>query len=87
MTMMMMMVDDDVDEDDEATDNDDEDDASKRYSHSLRVVLTPLMLEGGSRPVTKCNQRCTMCTAHQQHAKEAELSNIHYYCHVAVRKN
>ena len=79
--------DDDVDEDDEATDNDDEDDVSKRYSHSLRVVLTPLMLEGGSRPVTKCNQRCTMCTAHQQHAKEAELSNIHYYCHVAVRKN
>ena len=75
--------DDDVDEDDEATDNDDEDDVSKRYSHSLRVVHTPLMLEGGSRPVTKCNQRCNM----EQHGKDAELSNAHYYCHVAVHKN
>ena len=46
--------DDDVDEDDEATDN-------ERYSHSLRVVHTPLMLEG-SRPLTKCNQRCTSTT-------------------------
>ena len=49
------------DEDDDATDNDDEDNASKRYSHPLRVVHTPLMLEG-SRPVTKCNQRCISTT-------------------------
>ena len=48
-------------EDDDATDNDDEDDASKRYSLPLRVVHTPLMLEG-SRPVTKCNQRCISTT-------------------------
>ena len=52
---------DEDDEDDDATDIDDEDDVSKRYSHSLRVVHTPLMLEG-SRPVTKCNQSCTSTT-------------------------